>query len=423
MSWLVPSALVVAAVAIVGVIALHFIARSRPLAEPLPTARFVPQRAVRARARSLALSDVLLLLLRIAAIGAIGIAVAGPVFVNAHARVRRIMLVDHSRAVADAREARDSAHTLLRAEDVVVAFDSAAGRVAASALDTMKTSGAPGSLSAGLAGAVRAAVPLSAEADSVELILISPFSGEEFDEATTKIRAAWPGRIRLVRLRASLADSTRASVSSATDANDAVIAGLSLAGALRVGGSVRLVRGRMTTGDTAWVRDSGRVLLHWPASDTAVEWPVRRAIDAIGAVTSSTGTMIGRFPRLWTLSGAPVARWADGEPAAVERALGRGCVLDVGIMLDAASDITLRAPFRRFVARLLEPCGGARRTKPVDAAILERLVGGSGTPLAAAAVLRDRTNDSSRFTPWLLGLGALLLLVEIALRRSTRSVR
>lgn len=423
MSWLLPSALAIAAVAIVGAIALHFIARSRPLAEPLPTARFVPQRPVRARARSVALSDVPLLLLRIAAISAIGAAVAAPIFVNAHGRVRRIVLVDRSRDVADASEARDSTRSLLRAGDVLVAFDSTAGTLTSDGLDAIKPSGAPGSISAGLASALRAAVRISPETDSVELIVASPFSEEEFDDATARIRAAWPGRIRLVVLRASLGDSTRASVASTTDPNDAVVAGLSLGGVVRAGGSVRLVRGRMTAADTAWVRDSGRVLLHWPASDTTVDWPVRSVIDAVGAVTSSTGTMVGRFPRLWALSGERVARWADGEPAAVERTLGHGCIRDVGIMLDAASDITLREPFRRFVARLLEPCGGARRTTPVDAAALAGFGGGSGKPLAFAAVLRDRSDESSRWTPWLLGLGALLLLVEIALRRSTSSTR
>ena len=48
-----PSALAIGALAAVVAIALHFIARSRPLAEPLPTARFIPERRfMRARARS-----------------------------------------------------------------------------------------------------------------------------------------------------------------------------------------------------------------------------------------------------------------------------------------------------------------------------------------------------------------------------------
>ena len=61
MSWLIPSALGIAGAAAVVAVALHFIARSRPLAETLPTARFVPDRPIYARTRSIALTDLLLL--------------------------------------------------------------------------------------------------------------------------------------------------------------------------------------------------------------------------------------------------------------------------------------------------------------------------------------------------------------------------
>ena len=78
MSWLLPSALAVAGVACVALIAAHFIARDRPVAEPLPTARFVPDRRIHARTTSIALSDLLLLALRIAAVAAIGLGIAVP---------------------------------------------------------------------------------------------------------------------------------------------------------------------------------------------------------------------------------------------------------------------------------------------------------------------------------------------------------
>jgi len=67
-SWLLPSALAIGGVAAAIVLALHFIARSRPLAEPLPTARFIPQRPIHARTRSIALTDVLLMIVRVAAL-------------------------------------------------------------------------------------------------------------------------------------------------------------------------------------------------------------------------------------------------------------------------------------------------------------------------------------------------------------------
>jgi hypothetical protein len=420
MSWLLPSALIVAGVAALAAIALHFIARSRPVAESLPTARFVPHRPVHARARSMALSDVLLLLLRVAAVLVLGAAVAAPVFAAARGRVTRIILADRSRDVADVREARDSVRALLRDGDVLVAFDTAAARVSGTAIDSAPVD-AVGSLSSALAMAMRVAAQISAKTDSIELDVVSPLAVEELDDATLKIRAEWPGRVRVVPLRAPTTNARAPRVESNAAQNDIVLAGLSLAGVLRPSGDVRVVRGHATAADSAWARDSGNVLVHWPVSDSAADWQPRATIDAIGGVTSSSGTLIGRFPRAWTLNGRALARWVDGEPAAVEHSIGRGCIRDVGVVFDPASDITLRAPFRQFVARLLEPCGGIRRTERADSAVIGALAGGSELPrFAPATALRDRTTESSSRTPWLLGLGALLLIIELVVRRMDR---
>jgi hypothetical protein len=420
MSWLLPSALIVAGVAALAAIALHFIARSRPVAESLPTARFVPHRPVHARARSMALSDVVLLLLRVAAVLALGAAVAAPVFAAARGRVTRIIMVDRSNDVADVREARDSVRALLRDGDVLVAFDTAAARVSGTAIDSAPVD-AVGSLSSALAMAMRVAAQISAKTDSIELDVVSPLAVEELDDATLKIRAEWPGRVRVVPLRAPTTNARAPRVESNAAQNDIVLAGLSLAGVLRPSGDVRVVRGHATAADSAWARDSGNVLVHWPVSDSAADWQPRATIDAIGGVTSSSGTLIGRFPRAWTLNGRALARWVDGEPAAVEHSIGRGCIRDVGIVFDPASDITLRAPFRQFVARLLEPCGGIRRTERADSAVIAALAGGSELPrFAPATALRDRTTESSSRTPWLLGLGALLLIIELVARRMDR---
>jgi hypothetical protein len=420
MSWLLPSALIVAGVAALAAIALHFIARSRPVAESLPTARFVPHRPVHARARSMALSDVLLLLLRVAAVLVLGAAVAAPVFAAARGRVTRLILVDRSRDVADVREARDSVRALLRGGDVLVAFDTAAARVSGTAIDSAPVDAA-GSLSSALAMAMRVAAQISAKTDSIELDVVSPLAVEELDDATLKIRAEWPGRVRVVPLRAPTTNARAPRVESNAAQNDIVLAGLSLAGVLRPSGDVRVVRGHATAADSAWARDSGNVLVHWPVSDSAADWQPRATIDAIGGVTSSSGTLIGRFPRAWTLNGRALARWVDGEPAAVEHSIGRGCIRDVGVVFDPASDITLRAPFRQFVARLLEPCGGIRRTERADSAVIGALAGGSELPrFAPATALRDRTTESSSRTPWLLGLGALLLIIELVARRMDR---
>src|SRR5437879_4822715 len=129
MSGLLPSALAIGGVAALAAIALHFIARSRPVAEPLPTARFIPQRPIRARTRSFALTDIVLLLIRLAAILVIGAAVAGPGFAGAHGRIVRVIAVDGSRSTGNIQAVRDTARGLVRAGDVLIAFDSAASVV------------------------------------------------------------------------------------------------------------------------------------------------------------------------------------------------------------------------------------------------------------------------------------------------------
>jgi hypothetical protein len=130
--------------------------------------------------------------------------------------------------------------------------------------------------------------------------------------------------------------------------------------------------------------------------------------------------LVARLPRLWDVRGRAIARWADGEPAAAERNFGSGCIRDVAVIVDPSSDVTLRAPFRDFVRTLLAPCGGERAAAAVDSMTLARLVG-SG-PLAAASAFRNGADGSSRYTPWLLTLGAVLLLAEPALRRQSRVV-
>lgn len=417
MSWLVPSALIVAGIAALAAIALHFIARSRPLAEPLPTARFIPQRPVRARTRSFALNDLLLLLIRLFVLGALGAAVAGPVFAAARARVERIVLIDRSEAVANIAEVRDSVRSIARPGDVLIAFDSSA--IVIPSLDSLKPVGTSGSLSAGLAAAIKAAGMIATRADSIELVVVSPLVADEVDDATSRIRAVWAGRIRPVRVSATADSGKSFRLTTDASSDDPIVAGLSLRGMIG-SGEGRLIRGRVSAADSAWVRGGKRLLIHWPASDSAAVWPARTPIDAIGGVTSATGTLVSRFPRLWRLDGRAIARWSDGEAAAVERAEGSGCIRDVGLLLDPSSDLTLRAPFGRFAEALVAPCGGRRNIAPVSDAWIAQLSGAGG--LAAADAFRDRASESSPWTPWLLAAAALLLIVELLARRSERSV-
>jgi len=413
MSWLIPAALGVAAIGALATIALHFIARSRPVAEPLPTARFIPDRAIHARTRSMALTDVLLMLLRLTAVVLLGFAVAGPVFA-AGGKVSRIVLADRSRAVASVEAVRDSARVYLRQGDQLIAFDSSASLARTTTIDSIVASRARGSLSAAFSSATRGGVRAAPTADSIELILISPLAEEEVDPATMKLRAAWPGRIRLVHVVGSETVEKPARVEVRAGQSDAVAAGLSLLPAL--GAPVRVVRGQLTVDDSSWARN-GNLLVHWPATDADADWPHRASIDAIGGVSAGRATLVGRFPRPWALSGRVVARWADGEPAATETVVGTGCVRDVGILIDESSDLTLRESFRSFAYELLAPCGGRRASAKIDSASIAVLAGAGA--LASSTNLRDKATETSPWSPWLLVAAALALIAELSLRRAS----
>jgi hypothetical protein len=416
MTWLLPSALAIAGIASVVLIVAHFIARDRPVAEPLPTARFVPDRRIQARTTSIALSDLLLLALRVAAVAALGLGIAGPIAAGARGRIARVVLLDRSRSVLSLAEVRDSVRAA-GAADALVAFDSAARMLTARSIDSIEKSAAVGSLSAALAAAHGVGGSLSSHVDSIEIALVSAVSAEEIDAATVSIRGLWPGRIRVMRVRADTSSSVSSGLELPRDPNDPVVAGLSLL-PRELGGQVRVVRARLSAADSAWGREAGHVLVHWPAADSATDWPARAILDAIGGVSSASGAIVARLPRLWSVSGRAIARWADGEPAAAERPFGAGCIRDVAVVVDPASDVTLHAPFRDFSRALLSPCGSARAFSPLDSATLSQIAGGG--PLAAARILRGGADDVSRFTPWLLAVGALLLLIELAVRRSSR---
>src|SRR6185503_2297063 len=175
MSWLLPSALGIAAVAALATLALHFISRRRPIAEPLPTARFVPPRAVHARVAARAFADPLLLAIRVLAIVLLGAAVAAPIARSSRGRVARVVVLDRSRAVASSQELRDSALAVARPGDLIVVADSAAAPLPkTSTLASLTTTSAAGSLSAALAVGIAAAASIGATADSVQIVLVSP---------------------------------------------------------------------------------------------------------------------------------------------------------------------------------------------------------------------------------------------------------
>lgn len=437
-----PWALLAAAGAAAVIAALHLIARRRPEATLFPTARFVPERSVRAPSRSTRPTDIVLMLLRVAAVLLIGAAFARPILELARRPLARVVVLDLSASGRSTSAARDSAGGYLRAGDLLVVFDSAARLVGGDARDSLsalEAASVPGSLSAGLAAATRAAAALRDRADSVDLVLVGPFATEEWDGATDSIRALWPGRALLVRTE--LAIDSGATDSAAIDSaargaavggrasvsvregdgtgDDPVRAVVALMHAGATSTSVRIVRATPSAADSAWAGGAGHVLVLWPR-DAPEGWPTARVADTVGAVAAGSNVLVADFERTFApppAAGARVvARWLDGAPAATESDVRDGCVRNVAVPFPERGDLALRESARRFVAALAVPCGGARDLTPIGEARLA-LLRGDGRGESARALTRGDARES-RAVPWLLGAALLLLLLELFLRRT-----
>jgi hypothetical protein len=428
-TFLAPWALWAAAAVSAAVIALHILASRNPRVTPLPTARFIPDVPLRATARAMRLTDVALMILRVAAVMLVGVAFARPELSSGRRAVGRVVMVDASRALGSRAEAADSAARLLARGDVLIAFDSSAHVIHNGSTESLRaaladsnTRAPRGSLSTALAAAMRAASTLRADADSVEIVLVSPLAAEEWDAATTAIRAVWRGRLRLVRVGAARPGiAARIEVTNAS-LDDPVRAATSLrGGAASIDAPLaRIDRGSPLASDTAWARDRAHTLVRWPAHVDSSGWHMRARVDTVGGVLARQGAaaavVVSPFAR--TVDPAPgrvIARWVDGTAAATERALGAGCVRDVAIPIARTGDLALRESTRRLVAALASPCGGDETyTAASDSALVQ--LRGTG-PLVATRALERRTAPRGHLATWLLAAALVLLLLEPLLRR------
>ncbi|MEX2180492.1 MAG: BatA domain-containing protein [Gemmatimonadaceae bacterium] len=395
MSFLAPWMLLAGAAAALGVVALHLLTTRRPPPAMLPTARFVPESDVRAVARASRPTDLVVLTLRALAVLLIGAAFAQPVPDAPGPRVRTVFALDRSRSVADTAAARAIVAARFAEGDTLVEFGSGA-RV--------------GELSPMFVSARRAAGRIARGADSVRLVIVSPVGDGAVDAATPALRAAWPGRNELERPR-GVADTTAAPRPGlvTTLEDDALAPAIARLPSRRGAHAVRIVRGDARPADSAWARGAGHVLLRWPVAAGGVAGP-----EGVTAFGLHRATIVAPLERLPIPPGERVvARWADGQAAATERALGGGCVRDVGVGVPLAGDLTLRAPFERFLAALVEPCGGARGVAIADSALTWLTAPG---PLAAGATLAAADADR---TPsfWLLVVASALLIGESVVRR------
>ncbi len=420
MSFLAPLWLAAAAAAALGVVSLHFITTQRPPASPLPTARFVPSGDARASSRAARPTDLLLLLLRCAAVMLLGAAFAGPVTRTGHAALARVIVVDRSRGtLADTRDSALALFGGVRAAGAgaVILFDSSATVIAAGADDSLRTL-APakrrGSLSAALVSARRAAGSLAMRADSIELVIVSPLTADEIDAASARTMAEWPGRVRLVRTAAVKpipAEVTLANGEPGDPLRPAVAAlnGVAAPGAARA--AVRVVRGVPSAADSAVAR-GGAAVVAWP--------PAGNAAPSAQAVWAGTSTLVAPLVRLPVPPGGRVvARWADGEIAAAEWPLGSGCLRAVGVGVPAVGDIPLQPAFTAVARALLGACDGVRAARAVPDSVA-RIFSRGGAAATAASL--EASDDQSPLAPWLIAAALLLLVGELVVRRGGAEV-
>ena len=421
MMFLAPGFFFASLVVAAAVVALHFIVTRQPRAGVLPTARFVPNLPANATARATRPSDLLLMLLRVLVVLAAGAALAKPIVKPSRSAAARVILMDVSRSVSDSSALRDSVRGLYRNHDAVVMFDSSARVVAGNAVDSIRTAGftrVRGNLSAALVAAMRAGSSLRDRADSIELVIVSPFAAEELDEATDSVRSLWKGRARLVHVRGNSADSLRGSTALeiTTTANDPL--------------QITALKSRDLPGATGMIVRSGlvdpanasdRALIQWPAAERprfAVERSVR---DTIGGVIAGDALVVAAFERRWSypqdsIRGSEVvARWIDGQPAALETATATGCVRSVAVPVARVGDLVIRRDFVRFVAALAGDCASRTAMRTADAQAVARLAGSGG--LASRDAFRPRGDIRSDLAPWLLGIAIAAAIAELFVRR------
>ena len=463
---LAPGALVAATVASVLITSLHFLSVRRPPLLLLPTARFLGPNDVRAVSRNRKPSDLLLLLLRVLALLAIGLALSSPTFDSVSSSFANVIVADASWR-SDSARLREIAG-IDKDSDVEAVFTDSMG-------------GMQAQLGAAWPEAWRAAATLLDDApdiDSVGLHIFAPRAGVESYAAWHSWRLSWPGN---VTVHTGMSDETRSSVGLATSPLDSGIS-RSPESAAAVQNATRIAASRIeVSGGPAddvvrvafdmYGRNSSSVVLvdrsdkpvsekpvdklplqaqsgantvriNWPQSGVPLGWtPV---IEPAGALVVAGNALVAnwnrtsRAPNISTnartvdvnnagnggaaaaSSARVIARWNDGTPAAIEHAVtpDGGCIRDVGVLAPQNGDVMISQRARALISMLTSPCGTT--LQPIPASVSAD----SGGPVNTALVrdLKDViVRKQSLSPPWLpaalLALALALLGVEQLMRR------
>ncbi len=421
-----------------AIAALHLLSVQRPPELLLPTARFLPDRVVRAVSRTRRPSDRWLLLLRIVALLIAGLAAAGPHWRSAS--VTRVVLVVRDRGVTDDSAALRT--LVMRSNDRV---PSAAPVVHAEGNEDAEAIENPTSLfPLAWRTAARLAVA-DAAIDSFDLHLVLSHAPDGHDAGLTAWRESWPGRV-IVYHPASRSVARRVmvvamdSIASNASEDDAVRSAFTWHAARNVLTTVEddaTARGEASDVDTVGLARADdappmsspgsalRVRVYWPLRGIPTGWRAMPAADSASALVVSGHALMGPWPVTavpdTSAPGRAIAWYSDGRVAATERQSPRGCDRQVAVVSAGASDVLLASSANGLFDQLLAPC---RRASVVPAAAFSvREVHGLG--LADAEHFRRAATASTRkplvgltawLTPLLFALALFVLLAEWRLR-------
>ena len=406
MTWLAPWALAAGALGMFGIVAAHLLARQRPRALALATARFLPNGMLEATTVQRVPQDRWWMVLRLLIVALVALAVAQPVLTGSQVPTRTVLLLDRTLPVTAQRDAMGA----LRESDVVIAFDTMATLHPAARPEPVQ---APrSSLSAALGLLVRVRDSLALDATELRIVAASRFAERSLDPATRTVRALLGDAIAITPVTVP-ADSAmpRDAITVRADGDDPVSATAFLLGdSVAPAGTVIERRAAITATDAASV-SRGATVVHWPAR-TATGMP------ALQAVTIAGTTWIAPLQRDSTAAAPAGARsigwWADGAPAVWQQAVGAGCQLTVQVAIPVAGDQTLSLAAQAWLRALVTSCDADRTaSRPAPAWL-------APAPPRSAANVAQQTLHSG-MAPWLLVVALLLAAVELALRGMKRA--
>ena len=406
MTWLAPWALFGGALGMLGIVAAHLLARQRPRALALATARFLPSGMLEATTLQRVPQDRWWMLLRLLIVALLAMGAAQPVLTGRKVPTRTVLLLDRTLPVA----AQRAAVAGLVPEDVVIAFDTSAVLQPVTSVTPVRATRA--SLSAALALLVRVRDSLALGAAEMRVAAASRFATTSFDPATERLRALLRDSIALVPLTVAAESAlARGPVIVRADGDDPVAATALLLGdsAARMNTVIQR-HGKLAVDDVA-VAERGATVVHWPARVTG-------GAPRLQGITVGGSTWIAPLERD-TIAPAPsgaraIGWWADGAPAVWRRDTGGGCVVTVQAALPAAGDHALSLAAQAWLRALVTACD--RDTTGVSAAPNWL------APAPRGGVVRvARQTLASGFAPWLVVAGLLLAAVELVVRAVRRT--